>query len=577
MGVQLFAAAADGSVQTNWWAGSWQSWQGLATTPPGVQLLPSPISLVSSRDGRTQFGNIDVFVAGSDGQVYTAWWRPIQSWTGWRPVATPPAVRLTSDLSGIVTSIDRTSGFGNLDIFAVGEDGNVYTAWFRPAQGWRGWLPVATTPAGVRLEGVSAITSSLDPATGFGNIDVFAVGSDGVVYTAWWRPSQGWQGWRPVATLPAGVRLLRGISTLVSSLDRDSGFGNLDLFAAGDDGRVYTAWFRLRQGWQGWLPVATLPSGLSLRPGIKALVSSLDEDTGFGNLDVFAVDTAGLVHTAWWRPRQGWHGWLPVATTPPGGVQLTPGLNAAVISREQMGVEAVAAGTLPRGGFGSLDVYAVGSDDRVYTAWWRPGQGWQGWLPVGTLPAGVQLRSAISLVVTRILRVRLHIKILQNPIRFTLSTMIQDMNQVFLSANIVVELASTETLNLPALLDVQVAPCLRGQTPTAQQTALFSNRNNVLAGDIVVYFVRSTRPPSNGCAASPPGQPGAVVAQVASRVTMAHEIGHVLGLPHCDDGGPCLFDRLMTGCGTNNITNLPPDLISSEIVSLNDSPLTFTF
>ena len=40
---------------------------------------------------------------------------------------------------------------------------------------------------------------------------------------------------------------------------------------------------------------------------------------------------------------------------------------------------------------------------------------------------------------------------------------------------------------------------------------------------------------------------------------MAHEAGHVLGLNHVNDS-----NRLMTGNGTDNITNLPPDLIASE-------------
>jgi hypothetical protein len=50
---------------------------------------------------------------------------------------------------------------------------------------------------------------------------------------------------------------------------------------------------------------------------------------------------------------------------------------------------------------------------------------------------------------------------------------------------------------------------------TDEQNQLFNNRNNVADHDIVVYFVRSTIPPSNGCAAHPNGRPGAVVAQGA--------------------------------------------------------------
>jgi hypothetical protein len=43
----------------------------------------------------------------------------------------------------------------------------------------------------------------------------------------------------------------------------------------------------------------------------------------------------------------------------------------------------------------------------------------------------------------------------------------------------------------------------------------------------------------------------------------------VLGLGHVDDN-----DRLMTGNGTFNITNPPPDLIASEASRMQSSALT---
>ena len=100
---------------------------------------------------------------------------------------------------------------------------------------------------------------------------------------------------------------------------------------------------------------------------------------------------------------------------------------------------------------------------------------------------------------------------------------------------------STETLNLPALNDLDVGGCPLGTATTAEQTQLFSNRNSAGPNDVVVYFVRSTVPPSNGCATHPAGRPGAVVAQGATRWTLGHEVGHVLTLRHVNDN-----NRLMT-------------------------------
>jgi hypothetical protein len=154
--------------------------------------------------------------------------------------------------------------------------------------------------------------------------------------------------------------------------------------------------------------------------------------------------------------------------------------------------------------------------------------------------------------------VRLHVKCLTAPTRFSIQTMVSNMRLVYATAQVGVKYVSFEVLDLPALNDVDVGGCTMGST-TAEQNQLFANRNFAAANDVVVYFVRSTVPPYNGCAAFPAGKPGAVVASGASAWTHGHEVGHVLTLGHVSDN-----NRLMTGLGTDNITNAPPDLIASE-------------
>jgi uncharacterized protein with LGFP repeats len=164
--------------------------------------------------------------------------------------------------------------------------------------------------------------------------------------------------------------------------------------------------------------------------------------------------------------------------------------------------------------------------------------------------------------------VRLHVKCLTAPTRFSINQMISNMRLTYATARIGVKYVSFETLNLPALNDLDVGGCTMGSV-TAEQTQLFSHRNSAGANDVVVYFVRSTQPPYNGCASHPAGQPGAAVASGASAWTMAHEVGHVLGLPHVNDN-----NRLMTGNGTDNITNPPPDIIASESATMLASSFT---
>ena len=167
--------------------------------------------------------------------------------------------------------------------------------------------------------------------------------------------------------------------------------------------------------------------------------------------------------------------------------------------------------------------------------------------------------------------IRVHVKILTTP-NISIEQMFTSMQWVYEAIGIRVQRVSTENLSLPALDDVDVGAC--DGTVTAEQTQLFGNRSNAPATDLVIYFVRSTVPPYNGCASFPGGQPGAVVAQGASTWTLAHEIGHVLELPHVDTPAARLLDRLMTGGGTGNITNPPPDLTVPETNTMKASRLT---
>jgi hypothetical protein len=139
--------------------------------------------------------------------------------------------------------------------------------------------------------------------------------------------------------------------------------------------------------------------------------------------------------------------------------------------------------------------------------------------------------------------------------------------------------ANAELLNLPLLTDLDAGRCVRGEV-TQEQRDLFNNRTNVGTNDIAVYFVRSTNGasgPLNGCAVFPNGRPGCIVTRVASQWTLAHEVGHVLGLDHLTGencGDPMYVPtRLMTGCGTGRITGLPT-LSQNEMTTMDSSNLT---
>jgi len=195
----------------------------------------------------------------------------------------------------------------------------------------------------------------------------------------------------------------------------------------------------------------------------------------------------------------------------------------------------------------------------------------------GTFPPGVAPGANCA---PQKARVFVHVKILQPPV-IPIGRMFRLMRQVYEPSGFRVIQASTERLNLPELDDLDLEDhCDSSGTMSPEQDQLFAQRNNVKANEVVVYFVRATvNPPLNGCAAHPVGKPGAIVVQDATDWTMAHELGHVLGLDHACPDPPCDpgcndRDRLLTCKGTNNITNLPPDLVASEIKTMDDSDLT---
>ncbi len=169
--------------------------------------------------------------------------------------------------------------------------------------------------------------------------------------------------------------------------------------------------------------------------------------------------------------------------------------------------------------------------------------------------------------------VRVHVRVLTPPRHLTLDEMIANAKAVYASYGIDVLVMSRHPLNVDGtaqayLQSLTTGKCERSQGPTEQQVELFNMRGTIGSNEIVVYFVREIAEGHLGCAAHPPGKPGAAIAaKHANDWTFAHEIGHVLGLIHNKE-----LNRLMY-TPTSSITNLPPDLTTDEIDTILKSPL----
>ncbi len=445
----------------------------------------------------------------------------------------------------VVSALARNPN--HLDLFVVGFDGGIYSAWWDQNVNnarWNLWFRIGPAWANVPTNSVvTAIARKPD------QIDLFVVGHDGGIYSTWWNPADGWEinhNWFRIGPAWANVPTNSVVTAIARKPDQ------IDLFVVGHDGGIYSTWWNPADGWESnhnWFRIGPAWANVPQRSVVSAIARKPDQ------IDLFVVGHNGGIYSTWWNPNDGWeinHNWFRIGPD-----------WANVPTRSE--VTAVARN--PR----QLDLFVVGHNGGIYSTWWNPAYGWESnhnWFRI----VGEDC-------------VRLHFKILWTP-NITVANMLASMRQVYEPAGIRVELITTENLNLPALIDLNVGSCPRGATTatTAGQNQLFGNRNNAGANDIVVYFVRSvlgTGGTLNGCSAHPPGSPGAVVAQGATTWTMAHEVGHVLGLSHVDDppppnpsAPPALLDRLMTGRGTGNITNPPPDLVANEVTTMRDSGLT---
>src|SRR5262245_8543821 len=85
------------------------------------------------------------------------------------------------------------------------------------------------------------------------------------------------------------------------------------------------------------------------------------------HLDVFAVDANGRTMSNWWDQASGWAGWFHVQ----GGIASPGGTGSPVTAIARYS--------------GHLDLFTVGTDNRVYSAWWDAGSGWHSWFPIGSL------------------------------------------------------------------------------------------------------------------------------------------------------------------------------------------------
>src|SRR5262245_51640457 len=115
------------------WSGVNDSWTAIG----GFFPAGAPVSAVASNPNQ-----LDLFITGNDGRVYTSWWNPVEGWSGfnnrWSPIG--GFFRPGAPVSAVARNPNQ------LDLFITGNDGRVYTSWWNPNGGWSGftnrWSPI---------------------------------------------------------------------------------------------------------------------------------------------------------------------------------------------------------------------------------------------------------------------------------------------------------------------------------------------------------------------------------------------------------------------------------------------------
>ncbi|KAH0541608.1 hypothetical protein FGG08_003956 [Glutinoglossum americanum] len=193
------------------------------------------------------------------------------------------------------------------------------------------------------------------------NLDLFGVGNDGKVYTAWWVEGQDWTGWRDITgssrTFPANAPM-----TVVSRAEKQ-----LDIFV-NDNGTIRTAfwandgnpdWTSVKPGWQE----IGSPVGFQARSEILAV--SRNSDT----MEVAMVGNNGRVYV---------YGFLSGSTNPPAFRSV--GTRPPGMSGDPPAPTGFPAGSKVAGVSRSPELLNLLVVDKgaIWTSSWEKGKGWSG-------------------------------------------------------------------------------------------------------------------------------------------------------------------------------------------------------
>lgn len=360
--VATYVVAADGTLRSRDWSGSWL-WVNHGFTTNG-SVVAAPIGVTN--DGRNPFA----FVKGSDGNIWESYGPVANSWAN---IGTPPGVSVSSSVGATLhkfTWCGSSQGLGwcyqyntanNPVAYIVGNDGNLW-GWGATPHTVNGsttwtyqWQNHGVPNAGVAIaKAIGALTvysgyycewyyipfgSCIDfewrPYT-------YVIGSDGKVWSRWWNGSV-WQ-WTNHGSPSGGVAEGVGV-TVIGSGTRPF------VFVKGNDGNLWSlSWTNSTWVWYNH----GKPGGLSISQGMGATCANT-----CGDPFAFVKAADGNMWTMSWQ-RTYWK-WTNHGT--PSGVGIRTAVGAIAINDNNQ------------------NDFFVGSDGNLWVRYWS-GSAW-GWTNMG--------------------------------------------------------------------------------------------------------------------------------------------------------------------------------------------------
>lgn len=218
----------------------------------GNHQLPSPAWSQVQAIGASG-GDIDLYVNTFDCSVYTSMFRS-GSWSDW--IKLPGFTCATGNLTVVGQP-------GTVDIYAIAPDNHnemrAMTQYVRPGQEWTWFNDVGPSlPGGAQFLSNGDVTAVGSP----GNLTVFALDTSGNVFTAYYNDTNAaWSNWAAVPFVIDSNG--RGIASPYATKATAVGSPNaVDLFVSGTDGKVYTAYYRSDTHWLGWFPISVTNGGV---------------------------------------------------------------------------------------------------------------------------------------------------------------------------------------------------------------------------------------------------------------------------------------------------------------------------